>query len=102
MINHRHGPEFLKNNYTEYVETNNCVDYVGKNKNMDVVKYFYSEDVNNGDTCLLTTEVCIKTIDDVVDINKFTDLLKLFRVTSMVLRFVKNLKRSKQRKITFS
>ena len=32
--------------------------------------------------------------DDVVDINKFTDLLKLFRVTSMVLRFVKNLKRS--------
>ena len=80
------GPEFLKYDYVDYVEENKF--------KKEVMDDFYTEDVNNVNTCLLTTEACFKTIDDIIDIHRFNDLLKLYRVTAIVLRFIKNLKSS--------
>ena len=94
------GPEFLYENInyeSNYQLRENekeiCLQSL-EGDSLSINSSLFYDEVKNENVILLNTdEIISQNIGDIIDIDKFSEVNKLLRVTSYVVRFIRNLKR---------
>ena len=89
-----HGPEFIRSNYDFLITSE---DYNRDNLQQSVENSSdFKNELKSSNSCVtLAVEIeKMNTVDNIIDVNRYSNLLKLFRITAFVVRFISNIKKS--------
>ena len=86
------GPFFLKDINKEILCTKENREIESQKNDTEFIIEFGTETVNKS-TTLVSISRGVFSIGNIVNIEHFSDLIKLFRLSTWVLRFVNNLKK---------
>ena len=86
-------PIFLIDKNQSYTESSYCEN---KETLPDSFTRAFESEIKNELICFKVEHLPI-TMDNIIDIKGYSDVMKLFRVTALVIRFEKNLFRKKKR-----
>ena len=98
-----HGPDFIKNIHDESTVREYSEVYTRDNLQWDIG--------NNDDFKTELKEPCMvlisntsteNTVSSVIDIEKYNDVMQLFKVTALVVRFIQNLKKKVKKETMFT
>ena len=82
------GPCFLFNKNQSYTKSNYCEN---KETLPDSFTREFEREIKNEVISSKVEHLLNNTMDNIIDIKGYSDVMKLFRVTALVIRFVKNL-----------
>ena len=82
------GPCFLFNKNQSYTKSNYCEN---KETLPDSFTREFEREIKNEVISSKVEHLLNNTMDNIIDIKGYSDVMKLFRVTALVIRFVKNI-----------
>ena len=87
------GPCFLFDKNQSYIKSNH---YENKETLPDSFTREFEREMENEVISFKVEHLPINTMDNIIDIKGYSNVMKLFRVTALVIRFVENISKNKR------